>query len=125
MHVTVNLTDMDLITQAVSKLIVRERATSLFAQDDYLAARLREAARRLDRAVPRDVSIMAPGDTLDYREPYVPQLTTMKVDTARMGRLAGSLMLEQLGRDHREATVVKIKQTLVDRGSIAPPLSAP
>lgn len=125
LHVTVDLADMEAITEAVRHLLEREEATALFALDDYLAVRLWRAVRNLGLHAPAHVSILAPGDTLDYREPYIPQLTTMRVDTARMGQLAASLMLDRLEKGHREPTAIRIKQTLVDRGSIAAPDGSP
>ena len=70
--------------------------------------------------VPEDVSLIAPGDVLDYSEPFIPPITTMRIDTAMMGQLAGELLLKRLRDPGLGLQVLKVKQQLVERGSCLP-----
>ena len=71
-------------------------------------------------SVPKDVSLIAPGDVLDYSQPFLPRITTLRINTALMSQLACRLLLDRLRDRGGEAHVVKIKQQLIDRGSCAP-----
>ncbi len=92
--------------------------TAIFAHDDYLAAKITVVLQKLGRKFPDDVSIVAPGDVLDYNEPFIPRISTMQIDTKLIGRLAGELMMSRLKDNIKENQAIKIKQTFVDRGSI-------
>ncbi len=98
-----------------------DRPTAVFAHDDYLAARIAAALRELGLAVPQDVSLIAPGDVLDYSQPFLPRITTLRINTALMSQLACRLLLDRLKDRSGEAHVVKIKQQLIDRGSCGRP----
>jgi LacI family transcriptional regulator len=91
--------------------------TAIYALDDYLAAKILALLGRLGLSVPRDVSIIAAGDTLDYENPYVPQITTMRVDRDALGSFSGDLMVRRLKKQRSELQVLNIKQHLVERGS--------
>jgi len=67
--------------------------------------------------VPDDVSIIAPGDTLDYRSIHVPQITTMRINTSYMGELAGQLIMKRIQHKSEEIKVLKVKEQLVERKS--------
>jgi len=95
----------------------QKRPTAVFAHDDYVAAYVLEALRSLGLTVPEDVSLVAPGDVLDYSQPYVPQITTMRINTEIMGKLACQLLLDLLRDDTREVHGLKVKQRLVKRAS--------
>ena len=53
------------------------RVTALFVYDDYLGMIVHTALTAMGLAVPRDMSIICPGDVMDYSEPFYPRLTTM------------------------------------------------
>lgn len=95
------------------------RPTGIFAHDDYLAAHVVSALHTMRLRVPEDVSIIAPGDVLDYREPFVPQITTMRINTALLGKYAFNLLLERLRGGVEDVHVLKVKQHLIKRGSCA------
>jgi DNA-binding LacI/PurR family transcriptional regulator len=97
--------------------LLSERPTALFAHDDYFAARVIAELSDLGIHVPADVSIIAPGDVLDYSEPFVPQITTMRINTALMGQISADLIVNRLRRNPEDIHVLKVKQQLVDRGS--------
>jgi DNA-binding LacI/PurR family transcriptional regulator len=97
--------------------LLSQRPTALFAHDDYFAARVIAELSDLGIHVPADVSIIAPGDVLDYSEPFVPQITTMRINTALMGQISADLIVNRLRRNPEDIHVLKVKQQLVDRGS--------
>ena len=66
--------------------------------------------------MPKDVSLVAPGDVLDYGLPRMPQITTMRINTTLLGRIAANLMLEDQN-GHEDVHVLKVKEQLVVRES--------
>ncbi len=68
--------------------------------------------------VPDQISIVAPGDVLDYSQPYIPPITTMRIDTAAMGKMAALILQERLSGDRSpHQKVLKVPQHLIERGS--------
>lgn len=107
-------------TLAAVESLVRARPdiTGIFALDDDLALRVVEMLRRLGIGVPDDISVLAPGDMIDYSLCYMPQITTMRIDTTYMGKIAAQMMLNRITHDPQEIHVLKVKQQLVRRGSV-------
>ncbi len=93
------------------------RPTAIFAHDDYLGLYVIDALRLIGIEVPRDVSLVAPGDVLDYSLPLMPQITTMRIDTGLLGRLASGVMLEQMTKKGTDAHVIKVKEQLMRRAT--------
>jgi LacI family transcriptional regulator len=93
------------------------RPTALFVHDDHFAARVMSELAAQGLKVPDDVSLIAPGDVLNYSDPFVPQITTMRINTALMGQISAELILNRMKRRSDDIHVLKIKQQLVDRGS--------
>ncbi len=93
------------------------RPTAVFAMDDDVAIRVVVHLRAMGLRVPEDVSILAPGDVLKYGDPHIAPITTMRINTQLMGRIAADLMTERIAQPSGEPHVVKIKQQLVQRGS--------
>ena len=98
-----------------------EAPTAVFAHDDYLGALVLTALGRLGLQVPEDVSLIAPGDVLDYSQGYVPRITTMRINTTSLGKLACNLFLDRLRHHIDDIHVLKLKQQLVRRGTCARP----
>ncbi|MBN1835824.1 MAG: LacI family DNA-binding transcriptional regulator [Spirochaetales bacterium] len=94
-----------------------DRPTALFAHDDYVAVLAVEALAKLDLRVPEDVSLIAPGDILDYGQWYVPPITTMRINTTSLGKLACNLFFDRLRNNIEDIHVLKLKQQLVRRGT--------
>jgi LacI family transcriptional regulator len=92
--------------------------SALFGLDDELAVRTASLLAKLGVQVPRDLSIIAPGDMLDYTLCYVPPMTTMRIDTTYMGRIAAQMMLNRITHNPQELQVLKVKQQLIRRGSV-------
>ncbi len=94
-----------------------DRPTALFCLDDEVAFRVWNALKQIGYDVPDDISILAPGDVLDYSKPYIPRITTMQIDMNYVGRLAVEMLNNRLRNDIGTVHVLKVKQQLVDRGS--------
>lgn len=117
-RITIDLFNMKELQEKLQNLFVgEERPTALFVHDDYLAARVIVALNNLELKVPDDVSIIAPGDTLDYNQPFIPRITTMSINTDLLGRIAGELMINRLKNKPEDIHVLKVKQQLIERGS--------
>jgi DNA-binding LacI/PurR family transcriptional regulator len=54
---------------------------------------------------------------LDYSLPLMPQITTMRINTSLLGRIAANLMLDRMGSQHDDVHVLKVKEQLVRRES--------
>ena len=91
--------------------------TALFCLDDELALRVWSALGRIGRSVPEDISLLAPGDVLDYTKPYIPGITTMRIDMGYVGRLAVEMLMNRRNNAVETVHVLKVKQQLVQRGS--------
>lgn len=117
-RITVTLYNMEELQEKIKYLFNSgENPTALFIHDDYLAARVIVALNKLGLAVPEDVSIIAPGDTLDYNQPFIPRITTMSINTDLLGRIAGELMINRLKSKPDDIHVLKVKQQLIERGA--------
>lgn len=113
-----DIRDNDDIMRKLSKVFERrERPTAVFYVDDYLAAHCAGALAALGLSVPRDVSVIASGEVLDYREPYIPSVTTMRTSPELLGKFGAEMLFNILARSQEDNYVLKIKQQLEDRGS--------
>jgi LacI family transcriptional regulator len=92
--------------------------TAFFVQDDHLAACVYAGLHEIGYRVPDDVSIVAPGDVLDYSLPFIPQITTMRIDSTMMAKLACDLMLARIEKPTKELHVLKVKQQLIQRKTV-------
>ncbi|MBI9101840.1 MAG: LacI family DNA-binding transcriptional regulator [Spirochaetales bacterium] len=95
----------------------KESPTAVFCLDDDLALRVIIALKDLDISIPEDVSIIAPGDVLDYNLTYIPQITTMQIDTSYMGKIIAQMLINRLEHTPHIQHGLKVQQHLVERGS--------
>lgn len=117
-HITVDLYNMEELQQKLQAIFREDdRPTALFAHDDYLAARILVALQHLQLRVPDDVSLIALGDTLDYNQPFIPNITTMRLNNDLLGKIAGEMVLRRLSSRRKEIEVLKVNYQLVERGS--------
>jgi uroporphyrinogen decarboxylase len=100
------------------------RPSAIFALDDDMAIRIAALLKPMGIRIPEDLSIIAPGDLLNYADPFVIPITTLKIDTNLMGRLACDMMFRRLSGENDGVHVIKVKQQLVQRGSTRPLPSA-
>jgi LacI family transcriptional regulator len=113
------LTDENADRDALDDLLrTHPDITALFALDDDLAVRVSILLGRIGRNVPRDISMIAPGDMLDYSLCYIPPMTTMRIDTTYMGRISAQMMLNRMANDSQGVQVLKVKQQLMRRGTV-------
>jgi len=94
------------------------RPTALFAHDDYFAACAIPALRKLGLSVPQDLSLIAAGDVLDYSQPFLPRISTMRIDTELIVKTSVDLMMTCLTREGSEVLALKTRLHYMDRGSI-------
>ena len=94
-----------------------EKPTAIFCLDDDLALRVILALRELGLTIPEDVSIIAPGDVLDYNMPHIPPITTMQIDTSYMGKITAQMLVNRLEHNPDAQHGLKVQQHLVERGS--------
>ena len=117
-RITVPFMDAKKLQKKLGSLFSRsEKPTAIFAHDDYLGLYVIEALGKLGLSVPGDVSLVAPGDVLDYRLPLMPQITTMRIDTALLGKIAANLMFDRMRNTDSDVHVLKVKEQLVHRAS--------
>jgi LacI family transcriptional regulator len=117
-RLTVPFMDTKKLERKLAALFSRsEKPTAIFAHDDYLGLYVIEALGKLGLSVPADVSLVAPGDVLDYRLPLMPQITTMRIDTALLGKIAANLMFDRMRNTDSDVHVLKVKEQLVRRES--------
>ena len=119
-RVTVNLYDEEELQQKLRVLFQQTESlpTAIFAHDDYFAARILSAFQRLGIRVPDDVSLTALGDTLDYQQPFIPKITTARLNNELLGKIAGEMILKRLKDGQSEhVDVLKVNYQLHDRGS--------
>lgn len=117
-RITIPFMDAMKLEKKLAALFARsEKPTAIFAHDDYLGLYVIEALGKLGLSVPGDVSLVAPGDVLDYRLPLMPQITTMRIDTALLGKIAANLMFDRMRNTDSDVHVLKVKEQLVRRAS--------
>jgi LacI family transcriptional regulator len=123
-HITTPLDAPEELISQIDRLITsRDRPTAFYVHDDFLASRIHHILISKGLRVPEDISLLAPGDTLDYTKPETPNISTMRIQTVLMGKYAVDLMTgsfnEHSDSAAPEPNVLKIKQQFHDRGSIA------
>lgn len=118
LRLTVNLFDQEDAQRSIQKMLQGDAPpTAIFAHDDYLAAMIFSVLRDAHLRIPEDVSIIAPGDTLDYQQSCAPQITTMCINNELMGKLAADMLLERFQNPRASLHVLKVNQQLIERGS--------
>lgn len=115
---TVHLHSPDSIREKLASFVNgKGKFSAIFAHDDYLAAQIIHVLNEYGLSVPSDISIIAPGDVLDYSDLSSHRITTMKIDTPLMGQFAAQLMLNKLDASHIAPQVLRVSQSLINRGS--------
>jgi DNA-binding LacI/PurR family transcriptional regulator len=94
-----------------------ETPTGIVALDDYVGASIIFALQSLDLGVPEDVSLITMGDVLDYTIPYIPPITTVRINTAMAGQMAGRLLADLMKENVDEPQIFKVTPTIHERGS--------
>lgn len=118
-RLTVNIHNNKELDHRIREFFINSdpKPTAIFAHDDILAHKIIFILNKLQLSVPDDISIISPGDTLNYDVPETPRISTMRIDTDLMGKYATDMMIERLGGGSTPH-ILKIKQTFMDRRSI-------
>lgn len=102
-------------------LAMQERPTAVFCSADMVAFGLIAGLVAGGVSVPRDISVVG-FDDIEMSEFYVPALTTIRQDRARMGRRAARLLLGRLGgAPPAPGLEPLVPVELIVRASTAPP----
>jgi DNA-binding LacI/PurR family transcriptional regulator len=121
-RITVDLRDQaDLERRIMEVFGGQDRPTALVVHDDYFGAIVHRVLTSQGLSIPADLSMICPGDVLDYSEPFFPRLSTMQIDLPLMISLSWDLLLSRLVDETARVKVLKTKMQLVDRGSCAAP----
>ncbi len=121
-RVTTPLEKPEELINAIDRLIFQpDRPTAFFIHDDFLACRIHHILTSKGIRIPEDISLLSPGDTIDYSQPESPKISTMRINTNLMGKYAVDLMMSRIQDEETGSAphVLKIRQQLEDRGSIA------
>lgn len=97
-----------------------EPCTAIFAGSDYIACGVIEAATRMGRRVPEDLSVIG-FDALDEFIYYRPRITSVGADKEKIGEYCALLVIRQVeGEDLADQAAVRIPMHLVEGESCAP-----
>lgn len=108
------------IEQGIKGVFAKKiRPTAIFAIDDYVAMHFVPVLKKMGMRVPEDVSIISPGDVIDYDVPFTPKVTTMSINFEQMARLAVEMLMDLLRDNESQTPSLKVELKLIDRGSTA------
>lgn len=103
-------------------LALKDRPTAILCQNDFIALAIVQAAGQMGLSVPRDLSVVG-YDDLEVAALLTPALTTVRVPTRDLGRLAVQELMLQIstkGRGRPLAQRVSVPPELIVRGSTGP-----
>ena len=76
-RITVELRDQSGLERRVAQIFGKpDRPTALFVHDDYFSAILHKVLTQRGLRIPADLSMICPGDVLDYSEPFLDRKST-------------------------------------------------
>jgi LacI family transcriptional regulator/LacI family repressor for deo operon, udp, cdd, tsx, nupC, and nupG len=87
--------DVETATRVGRELLERADVTAVFCEDDLLAGGLYRACRQLGRRVPDELSVIG-FDDIEFARMLDPELTTVAIPAAELGRSAVELLLHRL-----------------------------
>ena len=117
-RVIIDVNNQDALIEDIRSLLDSDPPPTAFvSDDDNLMMNVLHAAGKLGLRIPEDISAIAHGDIQDYERAHTPRLTTMRINTAQLGKLAAEMLIDRLNHRLDEIQVVKLKEQLVDRGS--------
>jgi LacI family transcriptional regulator len=98
-------------------LNTQPQISALFCINDHIAATALRAAQAAGRQIPRDISLIG-YDDISLSQNLSPALTTLRVDTAAMGRAAVNLLAFRLDNPDSARMTLTIHPTLIERASV-------
>ena len=96
------------------------RPTAVFAMNDMVAFGMLRCFRRERVRVPEEISVLGFDDS-PFAELVTPGLTTVRVQSEQMGRMAAMLLLETIRGPGRNAVQLSIEPGIVERETAARP----
>jgi DNA-binding LacI/PurR family transcriptional regulator len=105
--------------EAAARMLADRRPTAVFGVTDVLALGILDAAASAGIDVPRELSVVG-FDDVAAAAASVPPLTTVAQSLFDQGRLAASVVLDQVAG--RPVRIPPIRTEVVVRGSTAPPI---
>lgn len=89
---------------------------AIYCSSDMLAAGVLTEARMRKIPVPKRLAVMGTGD-IDIASTWLPAITTVRVDGARIGTIAAGMLLERMGGRAVPDRVVDVGFEIVERES--------
>lgn len=96
----------------------RELPTALFALNDIIALGAIKAMKEQDIKIPEDISIIG-FDDIPFSALSNPNMTTIKVYTTEMGRLAVKRLIDKTNEEEEVPLKIEIDTKLIERDSVA------
>ena len=110
----------DAAVVAAERILQRpDRPTAMFAANDLEALGVLEAARRLELAVPADLSVVGFDDSI-VATTASPPLTTVRQPFAQMAAVAYRILRDRIESREPDSLGVELATTLIVRDSTAP-----
>ena len=107
---------------AAELLTAPHPVTAIVASDSLIALSVYRVAHSLGLEIPRDLSLVS-FDDADWTALAGPGITVMAQPIHAIGAEAARILLRRIAGDTSEPVVRVLEQTLVERGSVAPPRS--
>ncbi|WP_325199557.1 LacI family DNA-binding transcriptional regulator [Oscillibacter sp.] len=103
--------------EAMARLLaLPERPSAVFCTNDTVAAGAIKAVLRAGRRLPEDMAIVGYDDNYISRI-VEPELTTIRVDAAKMGRIAAQKLFDLIARKPMDEHIIQLPTQLVVRGT--------
>lgn len=93
--------------------------TAFLCLDDSIAAVLYSILVSAGYSVPKDISIIAHGDSLDYDNPVNPKITTMCTDLELSSSICCNILFNRFENPQKSYSSIKTREILIERGSCA------
>ncbi|MCA9236791.1 MAG: LacI family DNA-binding transcriptional regulator [Planctomycetales bacterium] len=111
------------IAEAMGKLLSRDRPTAMIGYCHVEALGITHGAWSHGLSIPTDLSLVTFNDMAMTRY-MTPPLTVISYDAAEMGRIGAQMLAEAIeAKSSVEAVNVVLSETLIARGTTAPPAS--
>src|SRR6185436_5920022 len=103
--------------EAAARLLAQPvRPDAIFCSSDLVALGVVTEADARGVKVPQELAVVGFGN-LSFSEGVIPPLTTVHVDGPRIGRLAGTLLVDRAEGREPSGPSVDVRFTIVERGS--------
>lgn len=111
----------DLSELAAQILSTQPRPTAIVAQDWRVTRGILSAAQRLELEIPRDLSLMACGENVQYLSTTTP-ISAYVPDNAKVGQEIARVLIDLIDGHPAPTEPIFVPGRLIERDSVAPPL---